>query len=83
VAEFQQQQFDPRGVSLARLLASEFGMFEDGIRKELDAKGTEIEIDGEKWQGDRRFIPEERLRGKTLTVMGPERHWQLKYPEHD
>jgi hypothetical protein len=81
IPEFQKQQHDDRGVSIARLISSEFGSSEPTVRHQLDKKETVIEIDGEVWNGDRRFIPRDRLLGKTLTVIGPERHWRMKYPE--
>jgi hypothetical protein len=77
--EFQPQLDDFRGVSIARLISSEFGSSESIIRQQLN--DAVIEIDGEVWDGDKYFVPRERLLGKTLTVIGRERHWQLKYPE--
>jgi hypothetical protein len=79
--EYQRQLPDDRGVSIVRLIATEFGSSEPIVRQQVSAAATQIEIDGEVWTGDKRFIPRERLLGKTLTVIAPERHWQMKYPE--
>lgn len=81
--EFQRQLDDPRGVSIARFISSEFGSSEFVVRQQLDAHGTVIEIDGEVWEGDRRFIPRDRLLGKKIAVIGPERQWQMQYPESE
>jgi hypothetical protein len=81
--EYQPQQNDPRGISLARLISSEFGTSEGVVRQQLNHQTTEIDIDGEVWDGDRNFIPREKLVGKTITVVAPERHWRLVYPESE
>jgi hypothetical protein len=81
--EFQSQQADPRGVSVARLISSEFGTAESVVRQQLDHQQTFVSIDGALWQGDKRFIPRDQLRGRKLVVQGPERTWTLKYPEND
>lgn len=83
IPEFQRQHADPRGIAIARLISSEFGTAEEIVRRELNRAGTEIEIDGELWTGNRQFIPRARLRGRTLAVVGPERHWKMKYPKDD
>lgn len=78
--EHQEQLADPRGVSLARLISTEFGTSEMVVLQQLGHRSTEIEIDGEKWDGDQYFIPREKLEGKEIVVVGPERHWRFKYP---
>jgi hypothetical protein len=83
IPEFQRQHEDPRGISLARLVASEFGSSEDLVRRQLNHGSTVVEINGKRWTGNKHFIPRQLLKGRTLAILGPERHWQMHYPDKD
>jgi hypothetical protein len=45
----------------------------DEIRK------ADIEINGQRWNGDKLVIPAEEIIGKTLTVRGQERSFIIRY----
>jgi hypothetical protein len=79
--EFQRQEYHRRGISLARLIASEFATPESLVNPILRESGTSIEINGNIWEGDREFIPEADLRGNEIAVLGKTRQWKFKYPE--
>lgn len=81
--EFQPQEYDPRGVSIARLISSEFGSSEAVVRQQLGLRETQLELNGVRWEGDKHFIPQKELKGKVLTVIGPERQWRMRYPENN
>lgn len=76
----QEQLPDPRGISLARLISSEFGTSELTVRQQLGKQETVIEIGDEVWTGDRYFVPREKLVGRRVVILAPERHWSLVYP---
>lgn len=78
---FQAQDPDPRGVSIARLISSEFGTSEMVVWQQLSHRDTRIELDGVPWEGDRQFIPRARLLGKKVDVLAPERQWRFTYTE--
>jgi hypothetical protein len=80
--EFQSQEPHRLGISLARLISSEFATPESLVTPILRARETVVEIDGQPWVGDNNeFIPPEHLRGKEIAVLGRTRQWKLKYPE--
>lgn len=75
----QEQLPDRRGISLSRLISSEFGTSEFTVNQQLGKSDTVIEIGGEVWDGDRFFVPREKLVGKRIVVTAPERHWAFDY----
>lgn len=79
--EYQQQEYNLKGISIPRLISAEFGSVEWIVRQQLNNKATVIELDGVEWAGDRLFIPRDELLGKEIVIVGPDVHWKLKYPE--
>lgn len=75
--EHQRQDTLQRGVDLVREISNEFGTSQSYIRQQIIT--AEITLDDVVWEGDRFFIPYADARGKTITVIGPSRHWRFKY----
>jgi hypothetical protein len=75
-AEATQEEID-NGVDLIRLIHNEFGNNPDVVKMQI-ATGKTF-IDGRLWEGDRFLIPYLAVKGKVITVIGPDRRWRVKY----
>lgn len=80
VPEHQTQDTYARGVDLVREIANEFGSSPATIRAQLLRPETEIYIGEELWTSkERLFIPYQRAKGQTFSVVGPDRHWRWQF----
>lgn len=68
------------GLDVVRIISNEFGISPMNVRQQITSRNAVIEIDDKPYAGDRLFIPVEMAAGKWVTVLGPDRHWRMKFP---
>lgn len=69
------------GFDVVRIISSEFGSSPDVVRRQLTQQGTQIEIEGELYMGDRLFIPVAEAQDKIVAVVAPDRQWRMRFPK--
>lgn len=72
-----EQEPEQRTVHLPNLLGDEYGISSSEARRVLQM--GEIEIDGEKYQGDKLDVPVEAIDGKTIKVTEGVKAMQFQY----
>jgi hypothetical protein len=76
----QQEDGYSRGVDLVTLLAGEFGVSQIVIAHQLRQRGVEVTVDDVHVKPDKNFrIPYEVAKGKTITVVGRDLHFRMKF----
>jgi hypothetical protein len=66
---------DDGKIDLVTLISNEFGSVRTVTRIQIII--GEITIDGEKYDGDKLFIPLVQAKGKDIEVQGPDRRWKF------
>lgn len=65
------------GVDVAKMIESEYGSSPLVVRPQI-AQAT-IYLDDDVWEGDRFKIPFDKIQGRRVRVIGPDKSWDMKF----